>query len=274
MMRQKIRSRLASIAALMFAGAAGAAMADDAMPSLTEAYFAGGCPDGWMKLEAAKGRTLLPSPLGAGSGAYAGNALDGLSVPKHRHLQITGTVDVPGTSFILIDGCCNNNLGYSGNRAVSGSTSETEDGLPFIQYSACIKISAPDQSAVPSGILTFYALPMCAAGWQEETAVQGRYIIGLPDNGTPYYSFGGDPLSPNEIRTHTHAVKGNIVFGGHDIAGGSGCCASGYAASGTFPITGGKTTPVVPPPSRSGTAEPPDSAVNAPYYTATMCRKN
>jgi hypothetical protein len=243
-------------------------MASDALPFLTEAYFSGGCPDGWTYLDGAKGRFLLPSPLGAGSGAFSGSALDGNSAPKHRHSKITGTVNLPSKEFILIDGCCNDNLGDSGNRDVSGAAADAEDGLPFIQYAACLKTAQPDQSAVPPGVLIYFALPACPVGWEIETPVQGRYIVGLPDNGTPYFSFGKSPLSPNEVRTHSHSVSGNISFAGHDIAGGSGCCASGYASSGSFAIA---STVTVPNPDSS---HPNDSAVNAPYYTATMCRKN
>lgn len=268
-MRQELRTRLSILAGLCLAGgAANAAIAGDSMPFLTEAYFAGPCPDGWMYLDGAKGRFLLPSPLGAGSGAFAGAALDGINPPKNQHSKITGSIYLPSKEFILVDGCCNDNLGDANTYSVSGSADPAEDGLPFIQYSACLKSAQPDQTAIPSGVLTFSALPACPNDWTEETAVRGRYIIGLPDNGTPYFSFGGDPLAPSEVRTHTHSVNGNIQFGGHDIAGGSGCCASGYAASGTFAINGGATVP------NPDNTHPYDSAVQAPYYTGTMCRKN
>jgi hypothetical protein len=268
-MRQGTRSLLAFVVGLLLAGvAANAAIAADSMPFLTEAYFAGPCPEGWVYIDGAKGRFLVPSPLGAGSGSFAGEALDGTKAPSHSYSKMTGSIDLPSKNFILIGGCCNDNLGDSGNYPISGNTDRVTDNLPYIQYSACLKSAQPDATAVPSGVLSFTALPNCAQGWTEETAVRGRYIIGLPDNGTAYFAFGGDPLAPSEVRTNSLPVVGNIQFNGHDIAGGSGCCASGYAASGSFAINGGKTVP------NQDSSHPYDSAVQAPYYTATMCRKN
>ncbi|HUI98092.1 MAG TPA: hypothetical protein VLX44_20205 [Xanthobacteraceae bacterium] len=268
-MRHDTRSRLALVVGLVLAaGAADTAIAADSMPFLTEAYFSGPCPEGWGYLDGAKGRFLVPSPLGAGSGAFAGAALDGINPPTHTYSKIIGSIYLPSKEFILIDGRCNNNLGDANNYPIFGNTEPVKDNLPYIQYSACIKSAQPDQTAVPAGVLTYSALPTCPAGWTEETAVRGRYIIGLPDNGTPYFSFGGDPLAPSEVRTNSLPVNGNISFGGHAIAGGSGCCASGYAASGSFAINGGRTDP------NPDDAHPYDSAVQAPYYTGTMCRKN
>jgi hypothetical protein len=252
---------------LLAGGAADVAIAADSMPFLTEAYFAGPCPEGWSYLDGAKGRFLVPSPQGAGSGAFAGEALNGRDPPKHKYSKITGSIYLPSKNFVLIGGCCNNNLGDNGDYSISGNTDEVKDNLPYIQYSACLKSAQPDATPVPSGVLTFSALPYCPAGWTEETAVRGRYIIGLPDNGTPYYSFGGDPLAPGEVRANSLPVNGNIQFNGHNIAGASGCCAGGYASSGSFAINGGKTVP------NQDAVHPYDSAVQAPYYTGTMCRK-
>jgi hypothetical protein len=251
---------------LLCGGAPVVALAGDSMPFLTEAYFPGPCPAGWKSLDGAKGRFLLPSPLGGGVGGFAGVALDGTKAPAHLHEKIAGKINLPSKNFILIGGCCNGNLGDSGDYSISGATSEHSGGLPYIQYSACMKRDDPDGSAIPSGLLIFMAQPTCPDTWQQEAAVSGRYIVALPDNGTPYYSFGGKPLAPSEVRTHVHGVKGKISFGGHDIAGGSGCCAGGYAASGSFDLNDAKTQPVA--------ADEEDSAVQAPYYTALMCRKN
>ena len=268
-MRNVTRSRLAVAAGLLLAaGAVNAAIAGDSMPFLTEAYFAGACPDGWAYLDGAKGRFLLPAPLGAGSGAFAGAALDGINPPTTSYSKITGKIDLPSKNFVLISGCCNGSLGDAGNYSISGYTDRVTGNLPYIQYSACLKSAQPDQTAVPPGVLAFSALPQCSKDWTEETAVRGRYIIGLPDNGTPYFSFGGDPLAPNEVRTNSLPVNGNIKFDGHDIAGASGCCAGGYAASGSFATNGGTTVP------NPDDGNPYDSAVQAPYYTGTVCRKN
>jgi hypothetical protein len=254
------------IAGLLLCGGSSVGLAADAMPFLTQAYFAGPCPEGWKSIDGAKGRFLLPAPFGAGVGGFAGAALDGIKAPAHLHNKITGKINLPSKSFILVGGCCNGNLGDSGDYSISGSTDEASGELPYIQYSACMKRDDPDGSAIPPGLLIFMAQPTCPDKWQQEDALRGRYIIALPNNGTAYYSFGGQPLAPSEVRTHVHSVKGKISFGSHDIAGGSGCCASGYAASGSFDLNDAKTERVA--------TDQDDSAVQAPYYTALMCRKN
>lgn len=244
----------------------GVALSADAMPFFTEAYFAGPCPAGWTSLDVAKGRFLIAAPLGSGVGAFAGAALDGKKAPEHLHDEITGNINLPSKNFILIGGCCNGNLGDSGTYGISGPSEAAGGNLPYIQFRACIKGDQPDGSAIPAKLLTFMAQPYCPATWEPENALAGRYVVALPDNGAPYYQFGGKPLGPNEIRTHVHAIKGKVSFGGHEIAGGSGCCASGYAASGDFDLIDAKTKPVA--------SDFEDSAVQAPYYTALMCRKN
>lgn len=254
-----------SIALLLSALSPQIAAAADAMPFFTEAYFAGACPEGWTSVDGAKGRFVVPAPLGAGVGGFAGDALDGKNAPKHLHERISGKVSLPSKNFVLIGGCCNGNLGDSGEYPVSGASEAASGDLPYAQYGLCIKTSNPDASTVPSGVMTFMAQTLCPATWEAENSVAGRYIVALPDNGTPYYQFGGKPLEPSEVRSHVHGVQGKMAFSGHDIAGASGCCASGYASKGDFSIVDGKTVPVA--------TQPSDSAVQAPYYTALMCKK-
>ncbi|MEG0183396.1 MAG: hypothetical protein RR704_08080 [Stenotrophomonas sp.] len=236
------------------------------MPLFTQAYFAGTCPEGWIGVDGAKGRFIVPAPLGAGVGGFAGEALDGKKAPQHKHQRIEGKISLPSKNFVLIGGCCNGSLGDSGNYDISGASDEATGDLPYAQYGLCMKTTPDDGSPVPSGVMTFMAQTLCPAAWSVENAVAGRYIVALPDNGTPYYQFGGKPLEPSEVRAHAHGIQGKISFDGHDIAGASGCCASGYASKGDFSVVDAKTVPV--------TTQPFDSAVQAPYYTALMCRKN
>ncbi|MGE8237474.1 MAG: hypothetical protein ACN6PQ_14460 [Stenotrophomonas indicatrix] len=251
---------------LLYASAPQIVAAADAMPFFTQAYFASTCPEGWTSVDGAKGRFVVPAPLGAGVGGFAGDALDGKKPPAHRHQRINGKINLPSKNFVLIGGCCNGSLGDSGDYAVSGASEEASGDLPYAQYGLCIKTSNGDGSAIPSGLMTFMAQTMCPTSWEVENSVAGRYIVALPDNGTPYYQFGGKPLDPSEVRSHVHGVQGKIPFSGHDIAGASGCCASGYASKGDFNIVDTKTAPVA--------GQPSDSAVQAPYYTALMCRKH
>ena len=243
------------------------AVADDAMPMFTISYFTGPCPDGWdnTSLASAAGRTLLPTPRGGGAGGFIGEALSSQEEPTHSHATASGSIDSPAKEFILVDGCCNDSLGHSGTHSMHGSASEHTSGLPYIQYNACLKTAAPSSGKMPSGLLTF-SLMQCAGDYTAYNAASGRYIVGLNPNGQPAATFGGPNLQPSEIRTHSHSMDGSLDFPEHDIAGGSGCCAHDYAASGKTNFTG--STGVDTSKSKY------DAAVQAPYYTAFLCQAN
>lgn len=151
---------------------------------------------------------------------------------------------------------------------MTGSTEETTGGLPYIQFMACTKTGSAEGEDPPSGLMTFYLLPSCPSGWEEVTTAKGRYLVGLPSNGAAGASFGGPSLQPGEVRTHTHQMSGDINLPDKSIVGASGCCAGGYAKSGNSSFTGQTQVDT------QGGATPYDSAVQAPYYTATLCRKS
>ncbi|MCB1807176.1 MAG: hypothetical protein KDJ99_19115, partial [Candidatus Competibacteraceae bacterium] len=94
-------------------------------------------------------------------------------------------------------------------------------------------------------------------------AASGRFIVGLNPNGQPAATFGGANLQPSEVRTHSHDMGGSLDFPEHDIAGGSGCCAHDYAASGSHGFSGSTGVDT--------NASKYDAAVQAPYYTAFLC---
>lgn len=243
------------------------AWADDVMPTFTISYFDGPCPEGWdnTSMAPASGRTLLPTPRGGGSGGFVGDALSSQGAPSHAHAKATGSITSPAKEFVLIDGCCNDNLGNSGTHDMSGSADTAESGLPYIQYNACLKTAAPKSGSMPSGLLNF-SLMQCAGDFTTYNAASGRYIVGLNPNGQPAATFGGANLQPSEIRTHTHDMAGTMDFPESDVAGASGCCAHDYAGSGSVGFTG--TSGV------DTTASKYDAAVQAPYYTAFLCQAN
>lgn len=247
--------------------AATAALAADALPLFTVAYFNGSCPAGWSNtgLGAASGRFIVPTMPGGGVGSFSGTALSALQAPTHEHRLAVGSITVSSKRFILIDGCCNESLGSSGVHTMSGSASPAPENLPYVQYNVCMKQAAPEPGTiVPAGVTTFHVLPSCPEGWDTVAGAAGRYIVGLHSTGLPAATYGGKPLTPGEVRTHGHTMNGSIDLPRHNIAGASGCCANNYAGSGATAFTGNtvvdaKTTD--------------DSAVQAPYYTATFCRK-
>jgi len=105
---------------------------------------------------ARRGEGALPGAgaAGGGVGGFAGAALDGKKAPEHLHDKITGKINLPSKNFILIGGCCNGNLGDSGDYSISGASEAASGDLPYIQYAACIKVANPDGSAISAGVLT------------------------------------------------------------------------------------------------------------------------
>jgi hypothetical protein len=270
MLKNRILARASQVVGLsmvVLTTGATAGHASDALPFLTVSYFNGSCPDGWEPMTAAKGRFLVPSMQGGGVGAFEGEALAVGETPEHKHTKAEAKVELISRSFILVAGGPNHSLAHSGTESMSGSAKKASGGLPYIQYMVCLKTDNDTAGSVPEGVMTFRGEPTCADGWGENYAAKGRYIAGLPESGSPGATFGGPPLTPSEIRTHTHEIDGDIKFPEHDIAGGSGCCAEGYAGSGTRPIHDGRT--VV----NASKKHKNDSAVQAPYYTAPLCRK-
>ncbi len=244
------------------------AMATDALPQFTIAYFNGSCPDGWdsASVASANGRFLIPSMSGGGVGTFAGKALASQQQPTHLHSTATGSITTSSKEYVLIGGCCNDNLGNAGTYTMSGSATSSSAALPYIQYNVCMKGAVADPATTtPSGVTTFYTLPMCPDGWSAVNSAAGRYPVGLPANGAPSATFGGPTLRAGEVRTHSHSMNGTMSLPEHDIAGASGCCASGYAGSGNTGFSG-NTVP--------NADDLNDSAAQAPYWTATFCKKN
>ena len=260
----KTRRLLVALGALV---SASPALASDALPQFTIAYFNGSCPEGWdnSSLGDADGRFLVPTMPGGGVGSFAGKVLASQQEPTHEHRKASGSISTSSKQFILVGGCCNNSLASAGTHAMTGAAAPASDNLPYIQYNVCMKLTLPVTTAeVPTGLSTFYMLPTCPRGWNTVNAAAGRYIVGLHTTGIPGATYGGKPLAPGETRVHSHAMDGTMNLAAHKIAGASGCCAKNYAGSGDVNFTG--KTEV------DGTSAY-DSVAQAPYYTGTFCRK-
>lgn len=74
-------------------------------------------------------------------------------------------------------------------------------------------LTAASGSAVPSGMIAFFAASECPAGWTEFTALQGRFLLGTPDGGTSGDSVGaalgaGESLTTSAVVAHAHNIGG------------------------------------------------------------------
>jgi hypothetical protein len=104
---------------------------------------------------------------------------------------------------------------------------------------ACKKAvdAQPSSKPLPRGLVGWFE-DACPAGWSPATALQGRYLVGLPPTGAAGATFGGPPLAPGELRTHTHPVTASVATTPKGIALLSGCCGDGYAQKGNYSFAG------------------------------------
>jgi hypothetical protein len=121
-------------------------------------------------------------------------------------------------------------IGISGSKFVTGSVP-----MDRLDTTVCESDGTNCTLVVPSGLITYFNLASCPAGWSEVTDARGRYIVVMPNPGTPG-AMVGTALANLENRTvaqHTHtatvSVEGNHAHtvtlanaGTHDHEPGSG----------------------------------------------------
>lgn len=224
---------------LLLSGPA-ASQTQDALPFGSISFFdLQSCPSGWQALTIGAGRLFIGVPPSFGISGQVNEPLTSQEHPNHNH-GMSSSINVDGTSYALVDGCCNPDLGSAGNHGFSGSVESESTGLPYIQYLACLKSTSPPavSDTIPPGLLMYFGVSTCPQGWSEALTHEGRFLVSLPPGGSAGASFGGESLGDLEDRTHTHAFSGNVSTSSQQIAGASGCCADGYAKNGTYGYSG------------------------------------
>ena len=73
-------------------------------------------------------------------------------------------------------------------------------------------LTAASGSAVPTGMIAFFASSLCPTGWSEFTELQGRFILGTPSGGTSGDTVGsamsaGGNLTTSGVVAHTHSAS-------------------------------------------------------------------
>lgn len=239
----------------------------DSLPFQAVSFFkTQSCPDGWELFTEAKGRFLVPRMQGGTLGAQVVSQawLDGPT--QHSHAVET-TVTLPTVSFIAAKHfmTTNRSLARAGQYTLGGNTSAVlKEGdkdwtpVPYVELLACTKTrSNRPRAPLPSGMVVFSGADHCADGWKATLTTSGRFLVGLPKGGEPGAAFGGEPLSAEEDRQHSHSVSGTFTLSPHNVAVGTGCCAHNYAQSGRFTYHGG--------------AKP--ASMGVPYLVVRQCTK-
>lgn len=234
--------------------------ANDPYPTGSVAFFGlTQCPAGWTLFDGAKGRTVVP--MNGNTGTTVGTALANLEIPKHSHTE-SGTVTLTPTSMAAASGP-NVNNGAAGTYRLqpdtgsgkTGNTSSETANIPYVQLLSCRKTAAPSDSQLPRGLITFSTSVGCASGWSMAAVTVGRYLVGLPADGRPLWTFGGPPLAAGESRTHTHTFQTQVTTSVGSLAIVSGCCLDNFVQHGTYPV--------------SATADPAEAGL--PYIHLTPC---
>lgn len=248
------------------AARAGAQTTGDPYPQNTIAFFnAAACPGGWSPYADAVGRTIIPVTVADGVGQQVLAPLASGANPTHTH-AFSSSIEVKRVSYVGATGGGNENLAHAGKKDFSGTTDRESVNVPYVQLMVCVKTEAvPGAGAVPGGATAFFRELSCPTGWANIPATNGRFLLGLPQNGAVQAQFGGHPLQPQENREHSHQFTGSVKTNSHGIAGSSGCCAEGYAKNGTYEYNR-------PDSAGNSRATGPGKA-DLPYIQLLQCRK-
>ena len=226
-----------------------------ANPSGLITWFQGSsCPAGWSTYGTSFGRLLLSVDTPSQSGVTVGSPLSPQSAPIHSHTYTT-TLSLP-VHDISAAGGGNSQGACNGNVQLTGTTSQEDSGVPFIQLILC-RLNATDSGSVPFGTIAYFdpTVTACPSGWGNFAEADGRFLIGGYEasgavvSKAPPISYGSDASQ------HDHNF--NIVTTLNDVsyAGIGGCCDSALTNSGTYNVS---------------TTSDEDSA-NIPYVQLLTC---
>ena len=177
---------------------------------------------------------------------------------------------------------------YSGDRQGTGTKVQMASGSPvsgnLVKYDANGNVVdagvQPSASGVPAGLIGFFQ-GACPSGWYPYTALEGRYVVGVPSGGLIGLT-QGTPLANGEARAaglhdhvvddfgHTHQVTvPNGYFSTFTVGGYEKITLSGGA------LTHGYSSTIVSDNSRSNISLSASgvSTTPAPYIQLRACYK-
>ncbi|HLJ86066.1 MAG TPA: hypothetical protein VKZ53_04545 [Candidatus Angelobacter sp.] len=217
-----------------------------------------GCPNGWAPFSLGQGRTIVPLMQNGGVGSTVGQPLQSGQDSTHAHTA-SWTVTLSDATYAGVAGGNNNNVTHSGQKVFSGGPSSAASAnIPYIQFLICQKMAPPVQGNIPAGVVAYFTQLQCPSGWTQTLSSPGRFVVGLPPNGAPGATFGGNPLVPQEDRIHVHNLTGTFKPSSGGVGLATGCCASGYGLDSSYPF--------------NGTTDP--SSTGFPYIVLLQCQKD
>jgi hypothetical protein len=211
------------------------------------------CPDGWAAYDAADGRAILPAMDPAAAGASQGTPLAPGEDRGHTH-DAQASFHVDDFSFTDFSGG-NGGVASSGDKAASFTTGAASGGLPYTRLLVCKKTAPPSATPLPVGAHLFFEGDACPAGWKQDGATRGRFLVGLPAGAAADKPFGA-AASAGPF-THAHDASLTLATSSYGVAALSGCCNSGFGKNGTY----------------SASSHASDAEAGLPYLTLIHCSK-
>ena len=225
----------------------------------TVAYFdpdVGGCPPSWHTMKESEGRILVP---GYQQGGAIPNNASPLASGEDRAHSHQFSIDFPTTevSYVGAEGCCDSGPANYESLNLAGTANDGSTGLPYVQLLTCVSQAPTFNQSLPEDALVFNQIS-CPPGWDVVNEISGRLLVGLPPNGMPGASFGGNSLDPNGSGNpqHDHDITGSLSLPSVGVGLASGCCGNGYLGAGSYGYAG--TTS--------------DVTADLPYTFIPMCR--
>jgi hypothetical protein len=181
---------------------------------------------------------------------------------QHTH-PFTGSFDAGDQAY---DGDSGSHIhpGTSGTKTFSGTTAAANPQVPYVQLLLCQKVnpkSTDPAYAAPTSVLTYVSAETCLDGWKPvpDPDSSGRFMVGLPEGGTPQATFGGSELgSPGAPIQHEHGLTGQVTLNQKCVELACGCnpgCIKGFAQKGAKTISGAASGP----------------PIDVPYLPVTAC---
>jgi hypothetical protein len=203
-------------------------------PAVTQP--SGGCPASSLPLPAAlSGRLMLLSNTTLSYNPAVPSLEPGKDV-EHAH-SFSASVNLDDLSFDGIAGCCDHDPAKEGQASMSGTSSSSSLGLPYVSVLLC-NVTEDAPSNLPADLLLLTTLSSCPAGWVPlADSLSGRMVVGTPSFGIPSRTFGGAPFRNTSTAYPAHAgaafeLDFDSTPAGVALLSGSG--SGGYGKQGHF----------------------------------------
>jgi hypothetical protein len=226
------------------------------------------CPTNWTPATDSKnslvnGAFVMPfeAPPDDTVGNMVGTPYENGGQGAHTH-SMTVDIDLNSIQYKKFAGGCKY-LTSAGTQSFSGTTDEASNSVRYVQLLLCERDPNLSPSNLPTGvptnIVTFFGSQNCPTAWKPSATGSGRFLVGLPDGGTPNESFGSStPLkAPRDRIAHNHAFTGSVdISTAQPVALAKGSSGTSYGRHDTYGYSGTK-----------GSGD-----LDLPYLTSAICQ--